>query len=240
MRLLLTIVAALLVSGCVGPHSTGSLWVLRNVELDQQLFRTTDAVRAQQAQSFEVGLADEALAAERQRLEAALQGCPSRERQPLVVSSGDRVRDEVRVRIGADGARLSLVAQLALADWRLRRANATGAALQCDAARGALDGKVSSTERSAAIDALGPATVSRAADQPPFQGETNVALSLYALGVVEAVTAPGPLPRYLARVYGGTVSQSSQAKDSDAAATVDRIAATYPEWEPDGLLAALE
>src|SRR5712692_1383058 len=125
---------ALAVTGCVGPRTTGALWAQQNLEREAALFRLSDAQRADQAQAFEQSLADEALASERSRLETELLTCPAM-RQPLGVSPGDKVRDTVRLRAQGDPARLDEVARLALADWRLRRATATGNAAYCEAAR---------------------------------------------------------------------------------------------------------
>ena len=106
------------------------------------MFRIGDAQRAAQVQAFELGLADRDLAAERARIEAGLADCPGSTRQPLAISSGDRVRDGIRIRAENDPTRLASVAQIALADWRLRRAQATGDAQRCDDARQALESPV--------------------------------------------------------------------------------------------------
>jgi len=71
-----------------------------------------------------------------------------------------------------------------------------------------------------------------------------VALSNYALGYVDTVQAMAPLPHYLAAVYGGgLVLGPAKAPALNGAETpeslVDRFAPAYPEWEPDGLYAAL-
>jgi hypothetical protein len=68
-------------------------------------------------------------------------------------------------------------------------------------------------------------------------------LSSYALGSIDVVHAAAPLPQYLALVYGGFLSTAADAPaavDAEtAAATVDRDAPAYPDWEPDALYAAL-
>jgi hypothetical protein len=181
------------------------------------------------------------------RIETGLQECPGGTRQPLGVSSGDRPRDTVRMRIADDPARLETLAQLALADWRLRRAQATGDARFCDDARQALAGTVAQQVNTADILAgLGAATVSRdalrgvAADAA---WPASVALSSYALGYVDTVQAKAPLPQYLALVYGGVVVPATRAPALNGAtpeSVVDRLAPAYPEWEPDALYAALK
>src|SRR5919202_464778 len=109
----------LLLAGCAGPHSTGALWSLQNQEREGVVFGLTDAQRAEAARADELRLADESLAAERARVTAALDDdCPG-ERRPLAISSGDTVRDTIRLRAQADAARRVAVAQVALADWRL-------------------------------------------------------------------------------------------------------------------------
>jgi hypothetical protein len=242
MRLGLGFAAALLLvaSGCVGPHSTGSLWVLQNTQLDAQQFRTSDAQKAANTDAYEVALAQHVIDSERARLEAGLVSCAKGDRQALVISEGDRQRDRARLWLAEDAtAPVTGLADVALADWRLRRANATGQAALCDQARAALAGQVDGTaSRSGLIDGLGAATVTRSAVQP-FEGAVSAAWMLYGLGMVDAVTAPGPLPQYLAAVYGGTVNAAGGMSDADAQATVDRLAPAYPEWEPDALYAAL-
>jgi hypothetical protein len=111
----------------------------------------------------------------------------------------------------------------------------------CDGARGALAGQRQTGQRSATIDALGEATVARGRGKP-FEGASGTALSVYASGGVDAVTARGPLPQYLAAVYGGTVTTRAQAtlQPEAAARIVDEIAAAYPEFEPDSLYLALQ
>ena len=133
MRLWFALPALLLV-GCAGPHSTGALWAQQNLEREAALFRSTDAERAAGAQAYELSLADEALASERVRVQAALQDCPG-ERRPMALSEGDKVRDAIRLRAMDDPARLANVAQLALSDWFVRRGRATGNAQFCDRAR---------------------------------------------------------------------------------------------------------
>jgi hypothetical protein len=269
MRLRLGVGALLLaLSGCVGPHSTGSLWVLQNTQLDAELFRTSDAQRAVNAHAYELTLAQQVIDGERARLGAALQTCPSAERQPLQISAGDRGRDRARLWIADDGAMRQALANVALADWRLRRANATGETARCDGARAALDGQTAAPQngqtaapqsgqigvpqnghtaatqgsRSPLIDGLGVATVTRSAVQP-FEGAVSAAWMLYGLGMVDGVTAQGPLPEYLAAVYGGRVTVTANPEralsDADAQAMVDQLAPAYPEWEPDALYAAL-
>ena len=253
MRLLLGL-GCLLLAGCTGPHSTGGLWAQQNLEREAALFRLTDAQRAEAATAFELSLADESLAAERSRMEAALNDCPG-DRRPLTISSGDAVRDSVRLRARADTARLTAVAQIALADWRVRRGQATGDAQFCDAARAALTAPPAAPRTDGLLGSLGEATVTRDPRQPgsaftgdPRQplsiagGDPLVALSLYATESVDTVRAAAPLPQYLAAVYGGQVMPGAAAPDLGGrppAAVVDDLAPAYPDWEPDALYAAL-
>jgi hypothetical protein len=225
MRRWMLVGTLLVLVGCVGPHSTGALWALQNAQEDGPIFAMSDAARAAQAHAVELSLADAELAKERARVQV----CRSDEPQPPAVSVGDKVRDGIRVRIGDDPARLAQVAEIALADWYGRRG-------MCDVALAALNGTLPAAQRDPTLDALGTTTVSRGAAKP-FQGEVSVALGLYAAGAIDAVTARGPLPHYLAAVYGG--SEQTSAGRENAAAVVDRVAPAYPEWEPDALFAAL-
>ncbi|MGI9147249.1 MAG: hypothetical protein ACR2IK_11955 [Chloroflexota bacterium] len=253
MRVLVALGCLLLV-GCTGPHSTGALWAQQNLEQETALFRLSDAQRADRARAFELSLADETLASERARIESGLQDCPASVGQPrsLAVSVGDRARDALRIRAQADPVRLNSLALVALADWRLRRARATGDAQFCADARQALAGPAISDFKAADTEALtdlltglGTATVTRdprlgsVADEawPP-----SVALSNYALGLVDTVQARAPLPQYLAAVYGGELLGPSVApalQGETPESVVDRLAPAYPEWEPDALYAAI-
>jgi hypothetical protein len=255
MRLLLGL-GCLLLAGCTGPHSTGGLWAQENLEREAALFRLTDAQRAEGASAFELSVADESLAAERSRVEAALSDCPG-DRRALAISSGDKVRDTVRLRAQADTARLAAVAQIALADWRIRRGQASGDTQFCEAARAALTTPLTASSDGTLLASLGEATVTRDPRQPgspvagdgdphePFSAAADdplVALSLYAMESVDTVRAAAPLPQYLAAVYGGQVSAGGAASDLGGrppAAIVDDLAPAYPDWEPDALYAAL-
>jgi hypothetical protein len=235
----------LLLAACTGPHSTGALWAQQDIEQETVLFRLSDAQRVDQARAFELRLADDTLAAERARIAASLAACPGEDRQPLAVSIGDRPRDTVRLRAQDDPARLASLAEVALADWQVRRARATGDARFCDEARQTLAGTVS--REAAAPDVLaelGEATVSRdrlngtVADRA---WPLSVALSSYAMGDVDTVQGQAPLPEYLAAVYGGELIGAAAAPALDGAAPeamVDRFAPDYPAWEPDALYAA--
>src|SRR4051812_47304680 len=99
MRLRLGVGALLVLalSGCVGPHSSGSLWVLQNTQSDAEAFRTTDAQRAANAHVYELTLAESVIGSERARVAAALQACPSTQRQALQISAGDQQRDRARM-----------------------------------------------------------------------------------------------------------------------------------------------
>jgi hypothetical protein len=224
------------------------LWAQQNLELELAQFRLSEPQRAAAAQRYELAIADETLAAERSRLAALAQNCPG-DRQTLMVSSGDRVRDGVRIRAQGDAARLNGVAQLALADWQLRRAQATGEAARCDVARQTLASS-SLDQGGAALDAPEPlggsATVARDASglaQAFTAAEPLTALSLYAAGFVDGVTAAAPLPHYLAAVYGGSLSGAPTAVVDRGGRTaeqvVDDLAPRSPQWEPDALYEAL-
>jgi hypothetical protein len=220
-------------------------------------------------------LANESLAAERARVEAALQDCSGGARQPWQLSAGDRVRDAIRLRLGDDLQAQAGVAQVALADWRVRRARATGEVRFCDEARQALttsSGVAPPPGEALATDllaGLGAATVTRdparmAAGQDSGASVTvspgatsipstvspgatsaaatvGIVLSEYALGAVDTVRAPAPLPHYLAAVYGGVVVGGTPPplKGLTPESIVDLAAPAYPQWEPDALFAAL-
>jgi len=233
-------------AGCAGPRSTGALWAQQNVEREAALFRLSDAQRVEQAHMFELGLADEEIATERARLGIELQACPGPV-QAFAPSANNAVRDGIRIRAQGDATRLTAVAQVALADWRIRRAHSTGQTRFCDDARAALAGATSFGEPSSSelLTRLPRATVTRdprRATAAPDAAAPAETLSNYALGYVDAVTAAAPLPQYLGLVYGGFVYPSGPAPapdDESAAQTVDREAAAYPQWEPDALYAAL-
>ena len=235
MRLSLAL-CGLLLAGCAGPHSTGALWAQQNLEREAALFRSTETQRAAQAQEFELTLADEALSAERLRVEEGLQDCPG-ERRPFALSADDKVRDTIRLRARGDSARLTAVAQVALADWYLRRGSSSGDAGLCDRARSALTSSAAAAPQgdaraglgddahSAATAApsssrpndlfagLGEATVARNGPRPSTLvsgGDAPlVTLSLYATQVVDGVRAAAPLPQYLAAVYGGQLTDAA-------------------------------
>ncbi len=245
MRLALAL-ACLLLAGCAGPHSTGALWAQENLELELATGRLTDAERADRAHAYELVLADESLAAERARIDVGLQDCPGPARQPLELSVGDRIRDSIRLRVGDDPPRQAAVAQLALADWRLRRGRATADTRFCTEAGRALSG-TSSGDPSVGdlLAAPGAATVTRDARQTGAMVDAApvmLTLSNYALGYADAVRAPTPLAQYLAAVYGGSVVDRSRPPALDGQtpeALVDRLAPTHPEWEPDAIYEAL-
>jgi hypothetical protein len=253
MRLVVSVSCLLMMVGCVGPHSTGALWAQQNLEQELILGRQTEAERLGKLHAYELSLADEALASERARLGTALQDCPGMARQTLQLSPGDRTRDSIRLRIGDDALRNTAVAQVALADWRLRRAQATGDGRFCDDARQALNGsqivKPTIPDR---LAQLGSATVTRDPQHsgvPAEQTATELSLSHYALGYTDTVRARAPLPQYLAAVYGGSLLDVDPAPSlnvwvpGDQAFTpemaVDLLAPVYPQWEPDALYSAL-
>jgi len=249
--------------GCVGPHSSGALWAQQNLEQELIIGRQTEAERLGKLHAYELALADESLASERMRLSSALQDCPGATRLNLQLSPGDRVRDSVRVRIGEDAPRHAAVAQLALADWGLRRAQAAGAAHFCDDARQALSGTSSvASNTSDVLAQFGSATVTRgvqtasvpsASALPANEADPAIAgltLSNYALGYTDTVRARAPLPQYLAAVYGGVLLNvdpppslniwvpSDQAFTPESA--VDLLAPVYPQGEPDAIYTALQ
>ena len=176
------------------------------------MYQQSDAQRAGIALTFELGLADQSLAAERQRITTELQNCPGPS-QTLGMSTGDSVRDTVRLRAQSDPARLAEVSDLALADWYVRRASATGNAQFCEQAKAALDGDVTHAPAAGNLLASIPAaTVSRDpnAPTPPLTRDPPLAtLSQYVLRSVDSVTAAAPLPQYLAVIYGGSLSTSA-------------------------------
>jgi len=229
---------------CAGPHSNGALWSLQNLQQERAYFAVGDTERQARAQVYELSLADETLASERQRVQSVMQTCPG-PREPLAFSSADAARDQVRLRAESDTDRLTQVAQLAQADWYVRRAAATGDAHFCPMAQAALDGTLQPPEANPDVLAgLPAATVTRDPRQrtPELtQQPATVSLSNYALGVADSVTAAAPLPQYLALVYGGTLQprQDPALDQESAAAAVDRAAPAFPEWEPDALYAAL-
>jgi hypothetical protein len=246
MRLWFALCCLVLCAGCAGPHSSGALWAQQNLEREAALFRLSDAQRVEQARAFEASLADESIVYERARISGELQTCPS-PYESLTFSAGDSVRDAIRLRAQGDATRLGAVAQLALVDWHVRRARATGNAGFCQAARAALTSASTFGEprSSDLLSRLGAATVTRdprRTSAPLDSALPATTLSNYALGYVDTVYAAAPLPQYLALVYGGFVYPSNPAPAIDeesAAETVDREAAAYPEWEPDALYAAL-
>jgi hypothetical protein len=237
MRLALS-ACVLLITACVGSHSSGALWSQQYGDQEKAHFALSDAQRRAATTQFALSLADESLAAESQRLDTALQICPG-PTQALQASPGDKVRDGIRVQAGADAQRANKVAQLALTDWYLRRASATDDAHFCDLARS----HPAPPAATNLLQGLAPATVTRGA--PTAGGSTPempplVTLSQYAMGSIETVSTAAPLPHYLAWVYGGTLLTDGNGRDSEtAAAMVDAQAPAYPDWEPDALYAAL-
>jgi hypothetical protein len=224
--------------GCVGEGSNGAVWAARNLDAERAMFQLGDARRAQMAQSFELGLADETLGAEQQRVQALLQGCPG-QRSAFAPSRGNTLRDSVRIRAQGDPARIQAVADVALADWFSRRASATGNAAYCAQAQAALNGTAQTPPPTNLLANIPAATVARDpnAKPVPIDGGT---LSNYALGYLDAVSGAAPLPQYLAVVYGGSLRNAQPTTDADSAARlVDVQAAAYPQWEPDALYAAL-
>jgi len=250
----LFVVLLLVTTGCAGPHSNGALWSLQNVQQEIALYAVGDAQRQAQAQSFELSLADQTLASERNRMQAVMQTCPG-PLQAFAISRADEARDAARVQAQGDETRLAQLAQASRADWYVRRAAATGDAHYCQLAQDALNGTPrtatdangtppSATDAQDLLAQVPIATVSRDPQQTPPQPTQQpplVSLSSYALGAVDSLTAAAPLPQYLALVYGGSLQPPRQpALDQEsAAAAVDRAAPAFPQWEPDALYAAL-
>ncbi len=247
MRLLVSVSCVLVMVGCVGPHATGALWAQQNLDQELVIGRQTEAELLAKLHAYELALADESLASERARLSSALQDCPGAARQTMQLSPGDRLRDSIRLRSGDDAQRQAAVAQVALADWRLRRAQATGDAHFCDEARQALSGSVSVESISVdVLSGLGSATVTRDPRHPDIvadQTTPDLTLSNYALGYADTVRARAPLPHYLAAVYGGVllaIDTQPSLNGQTPEALVDSLAPAYPHWEPDALYAALQ
>ena len=244
MRLAFLLGCALLLQGCAAAPSNGGLWAQQNLEREAAFFRVSEAQHAAQTRAFELAIADEILTGERTRIEAGVQACPGAAREPLAVSAGDRVRDTARVQADGDRDRLTALAQVALADWRLRRAGSTGDAAFCALARAALAGTSALPATADALEQLGVATVTRLSGPPLAaqpEREPLTSLSLYATGFADTISARAPLPQYLAAVYGGTVIGTTRAPLSGRSPEilVDELAPAYPEWEPDALYAAL-
>jgi len=241
MRLLLPLCLLLGSVACAGPNSSGALWTQQYTDQEKAYFSVSDAQHQAQARDFELGLADEGIRSEAQRIDATLQMCPAPP-QPLAPSPGDEPRDAIRVQSSGDANRLMQVARLALEDWYVRRARATGDSHFCQQAQSARVGEVAAPAPTL-LDSVAPATVTRGGTQGapcPAGASPLTTLSLYVLGTADTVSADAPLPQYLAWVYGGTLLTEAQPVDAEtAAAGVDAQAPAYPEWEPDALYAAL-
>jgi hypothetical protein len=243
MRLRLTLLILPLITGCAAPRSSGAVWAKQNLEAERAMFQLGDAGRAKLAQDFLFSLVDEELTAERKGLNTALESCPG-QFQALQLSPGDRPRDSMRIRAQNDPARLAEVANLALADWYVRRAATTSDASLCARAQNALDGAASVPQPDSRdlLQGVPVATVTRDGSNSDTVPTTQplVTLSNYALGYLDTVQAAAPLPQYLAGVYGGSLERAEPPVGADTAANlVDAQAAAYPEWEPDALYLAL-
>lgn len=259
MRFLIAL-GGLLCAGCVGPHSTGALWAQQNIQREIELSRVSDATRAQQAQAYQQASAERLLATERARVTDLVSACPGSARVPIGISPGDRSRDALRVLAYGDARLEAMLTQLAQADWFARRGQSSGDAAQCDRARQALNGAASASDPTASaaahavLDALGKATVARDPTAQPVPESPRVrtigdpaelpttTISAYALNFSDTVTAPSPLPQYLAAVYGGALVGSApqpNLRGRTPESVVDEIAPAIPDWEPDALYAAL-
>jgi hypothetical protein len=238
MRRLLPLVLVLVGIGCAGPHSSGALWAQQNLEAERAAFRLGDARRAQLAQEFELSIADDSLSAEVQRIRAELQACPA-PRAAFNPSEQDKLRDGIRLHVESGAARLAKLSDVAVADWFVRRASATGDSGFCARAAQALNGESADPPVRDVLNGIPTATVARFAAATPAVPDVAT-LSNYALGFVDVLTASAPLPQYLAVVYGGAVVDGAPTLSAESAAIkVDTQAAAYPEWEPDALYAAL-
>ncbi|GAC1322575.1 MAG: hypothetical protein NVSMB2_19940 [Chloroflexota bacterium] len=259
MRLLIAL-GSLLCAGCVGPHSTGALWAQQNIQREIALSRVADAERAAQAQAYEQTTAERLLVVERARVSDLVGACSNSAQVSMQLSVGNRTRDTIRVLAHGDRTLQVNVIQVALADWFARRGQATLDAAHCDRAKQALQGvpgaadPTASANAHALLDALGSATVARDLAAPLSHGRRartitdpaeapTTTISAYALNFSDAVTAPSPLPQYLAAVYGGSLAGPTVAQPNLRGRTpeslVDEIAPAAPEWEPDAVYAAV-
>jgi hypothetical protein len=225
-------------AGC-GPSADGALWSARAIQQELVLSRLSDAQRLAAAHGAEVQLVDAILNQEESRLRGALHICPA-ERRPMAISPADKLRDSLRIRVADDSARLQKVADLALADWYVRRANATGFPELCYRASTAL-GVQKPIQATTTGSSAEEATVARSPGDPPVSlGDAQTAIVAYALGWTDAVQAPAPLPHYLAAVYGGSVINVTQTRSNEhVEALVDQLAPGQPRWEPDAIWQAL-
>src|SRR5215468_2123275 len=166
-------------AGC-GPSEEGALWSARAIQQELVLSRLSDAQRLAAAHGAEVQMVDAILNQEESRLRGALQNCPA-ERQPIAISPADKLRDSLRIRVADDPARLQKVADLALADWYIRRSNATGYPELCYRASTAL-GVQKPTQATTARSSAKEATVTRSPGDPPISLiDTQTAIVAYAL-----------------------------------------------------------
>jgi hypothetical protein len=231
-------VLVLVGAGCAAPHSTGALWAQQNLEAERATFRLGEPRRAQLTQQFELSIADDSLTAELQQVQAELQVCPA-PREAFQPSQHDTARDGIRLHVQSDAARLARLSNVALVDWFVRRASATGDASFCTRAQQALGGLLPAPPARTLLDDIPAATVTRFSAATPAAPDA-ASLSNYALGVIDAVRASAPLPEYLSVVYGGALVDGAPTMTAETAALqVDTQAAAYPEWEPDALYAAL-
>src|SRR5204862_4020496 len=116
MRVICLFCLAALSIACAGPHSTGALWAQQSMEQEQALFQMNDDQRGDRARAFELGVADEALSGERQRISMEIEEGPG-PRQTLGVSPGARARDAIRVDAHEDASTLMDMTVVAVADW---------------------------------------------------------------------------------------------------------------------------
>jgi hypothetical protein len=232
------IAAAACLSGC-SPAGDSALWSARAVQQELVLSRLTDAQRAEQAHALELQVADAEIQKQDQALRDGLQDCPG-PRTPLAISEADTLRDSLRSRVGDDAARLQKIADLALADWYVRRANATGFPELCYEASIALAVQQPPQATTPGLSAS-KATVARAtSDTPTTYNQPQEAIVAYALGWTDAVSASAPLPHYLAAVYGGSVLNGTPKRSNEQIeALVDQLAPSEPQWEPDAIWQAL-
>ena len=247
MRHALVGLSGLLLISCSGPGASGALWALDETRLEEELVnRQTAAQRLAAARDTALQAVDESLSAEAQRVGGLLADCPGSPRA-FEASVGSRRRDAARIRGDANSRQRA--AALAQADWFVRRAAATTQATFCDRASRALAGAEDAqppAELVALVQALPQAEVQAepagaVGEQVDAAAAPSFATALYGIGLVDGVRGPAPLIAQLAGTYGGRLSLPLLAGAASVAPeeVVDRVAARFPDWEPDGMYTAL-
>jgi hypothetical protein len=166
----------------------------------------------------------------------------------LSPSPGAAARDAARSK--QHPALSTRAAQLASADWYLRRAATTSQPSFCERARQMLtdtqsDQPQSDHELLALLQDLPPGRVAADPSAASIEGidassDLYQALAMYRLGLIDEVRGPALLVGHLAVVYGGALElpTSGLAVSLPPEEIVDRLAPGLG-WEPDGLYAAL-